>query len=117
MLSPPTVSHMCYLLVLTRDSDEKFNSMSIEYKKIIDSIRTATYDKPSIVNKHFANVSTLSRQQARQKSNSRKSHLIKNVKIAMKYNPRLPDLNSLLEKHVFAVYRPHFQKYFSTRLY
>ena len=38
---------MCYLLVLTRDSDEKFNSMSIEYKKIIDGIRTATYDKPS----------------------------------------------------------------------
>ena len=78
------------------DTDEKFNSRSIEYKTYL----IARDYKLSIVNKHFALVSTLSSQQARQKSTNRKSQVNKNVKLIMKYNPRLPDLNSLLKKHM-----------------
>ena len=58
------------------DTDEKFNSRSIEYKNYL----IARDYKPSVVNKHFAHVSTLSRQQARQKSTNRKSQVNKNVK-------------------------------------
>ena len=43
------------------DADEKFNSRSIKYKNYLIAIDY----KPSVVNKHFAHVSTLSRQQAR----------------------------------------------------
>ena len=87
-LSPPTVLHMCYLLVVTLkkslnniprgiglrlrriyDTDEKFNSWSIEHKNYL----IPRDDEPSTVNKHFAHISTLSRQQARQKSMNRKS--------------------------------------------
>ena len=56
--------------------------------------------KPSIVNKHFADVLTLSRQQARQNSTNQKSQVSKNVTLMLKYNPRLPDHNSLLKKHM-----------------
>ena len=49
-------------------------------------------------------VSTLSRQQARQKSTNWKSQVSKNVKLITKYNPRLPDLNSLLKKHMPLLY-------------
>ena len=82
-------------LRLTRiyDTNEIFNSRSIEYKNYL----IARDYKPSIVNKHFAHVLTLSRQQARQKSTNRKSQVSKNVKLIMKYNPGLPDLNSLLK--------------------
>ena len=92
----------CIALRLRRicDTDEKFNSRSIEYKNYL----IARDYKPSIVNKHFAHVSTLSRQQARQKSTHRKSQVSKNVKLIMKYNPRLPDLNSLLKKHMPLLY-------------
>ena len=83
------------------DTDEKFNSRSIEYKNYL----IARDYKPSIVNKHFAHVSTLSRQQARQKSTKRKSQVSKNVKLVMKYNLRLPDLNSLLKKHLPLIYK------------
>ena len=51
------------------DTDEKFNSRSIEYKNYL----IARDSKPSTVHKHFAHVSTLSRQQARQKSTNRKA--------------------------------------------
>ena len=95
---------MCYLLVATLeklrricDTDEKFNSRSIEYKNYL----IARDYKPSIVNKHFAHVSTLSRQQARQKSTNRKSQVSKNVKLVMKYSPRL---NNLLKKHIRFLY-------------
>ena len=83
---------------LTRicDTDEKFHSRSIEYKNYL----IARDYKPSIVNKHFAHVLTLSRQQARQKSTNWKSQVSKNVKFIKKYNPRLPELNSLLKKHM-----------------
>ena len=77
------------------DTDEKFDSRSIEYKNY----------KPSLVNKYFAHVSTLSWRQARQKSTNRKSHVSKNVKLIMKHNPRLPDLNSLLKKHMPLLYK------------
>ena len=50
------------------DTDEKFNSRSIEYKNYFIS---RDY-KPSIVNKHLAHVSTLSRQQTSQKSTNQK---------------------------------------------
>ena len=53
------------------DTDEKFNSRSIENKNYL----IARDHKPSIVNKHFAHVSTLSRQQARQKSTNQKSQV------------------------------------------
>ena len=82
------------------DTDEKFNSRSIEYKKYFI---TRDY-KPSIVNKHFTHVSTLSRQQARQKSTNQNSQLSKNVKFIMKYNSRIFDLNSLLKKHLDLLY-------------
>ena len=82
------------------DTDEKFNISSIEYKNYL----IARDYKPSIVNKHFAHVSPLSRQQARQKSTNRKSQVSKNVKLIMKYNPRLSDLNSLLKKHLPSLY-------------
>ena len=59
------------------DTDEKFNSRSIEYKNYL----MARDCKPSIVNKHFAHISTSSRQQTRQKSNNRKSQVSKNVKL------------------------------------
>ena len=49
-------------------------------------------------------VSTLSRQQDRQKSTNQKSQVSKNVKLIMKYNPRLPDDNSLLNKHMPLLY-------------
>ena len=78
------------------DTDEKFNSSSIQYKNCL----IAREYKPSIVNKHFAHVSTFSRQQTRQKSTNRKSQVSKNVKLITKYNPRLADLNSLLKKHM-----------------
>ena len=82
------------------DSDKKFNFRWIEYKNyLIDR----GY-KPSIVNKHFAHVSTLSRQQARQKSTNRKGQVNQNVRLIMKYNSRLPDLNSLLKKHMSLLY-------------
>ena len=82
------------------DNDEKFNSRSIEYKNYL----IARDYKPSIVNKHFAHVLTLSREQARQKPTNRKSQVSKNVKLIMKYNPRFPDLNSLLKKHMPLLY-------------
>ena len=82
------------------DTDEKFTFSSIEYKNCL----IARDYKPSIVNKHFAHVSPLSRQQARQKSTNRKSQVSKNVKLIMKYNPRLSDLNSLLKKHMPLLY-------------
>ena len=74
---------------------KNFNSRSIEYKNYFIN---RDY-KSSIVKKHFSHVSTLSRQ-ARQKSSSRKSQVSKSVKLIMKYDPRLPDLNSLLKKHM-----------------
>ena len=70
------------------DTNEKFDSRSIEYKNYL----IARDYKPSIGNKYFAHVSTLSRQQVRQKSTNRKSQASKNAKLIMKYNPRLPDL-------------------------
>ena len=94
------------------DTDEKFNSRSIEYKNYF----IARDYKPSIVNKQFAYVSTLSRQQDRQKSTNRRSQVSKNVKLIMKYNPRFPDLNKLLKKHM-SLLLPHFENYFSARLY
>ena len=78
------------------DTDEKLNSRSIEYKNYF----IARDFKPFIVNKHFAHVSALSRQQAMQKSTNWKSHVSQNVELIKKYNPRLPDLNSLLKKHL-----------------
>ena len=57
------------------DTDEKFNSRPIEYKNYL----IAGDCKQSIVNKHFAHVSTSSRQQARQKSTNRKSQVSQNV--------------------------------------
>ena len=92
------------------DTDEKFNSRSIEYKNYL----TTRYYKPSIVNKHFTHVSTLSRQQAWQKSTNWKSQVNKNVKLIMKYNPMLPDRNSLLKKHMPLLYT---KNYFSAMLY
>ena len=77
-----------------------YRSRSIEYKNYL----IASDYKPSIVNKHFAHVWTLSRQQARQKSPNRKNQVRRNVKLIMKYNPRLPDLNSLLKKHMPLLY-------------
>ena len=82
------------------DTDEKLNSRSKEYKSYL----IAGYYKPSIVNKHFAHISTLSRQQAKQKPTNRKSLVGKNVKFIMKYNPRLPNLNSFLKKHMPLLY-------------
>ena len=82
------------------DTDEKFNSRSIEYKNYL----IARDYKPSIVNKHFAHVSILSRQQARQECTNRKGQVSKIVKLIMKYNPRPPDLNSLLKKHMPLLY-------------
>ena len=101
----------CIALRLRRicDTDEKFNSRSIEYKNYL----IARNYKLSIVNKHFAHVSTLSRQQARQKSTKRKSQVSKNVKLVMKYNLRLPDLNSLLKKHMPLIYKdPSLKTFF-----
>ena len=83
-----------------------YRSRSIEYKNYL----IASDYKPSMVNKHFEHVSTLSRQQARQKSPNRKNQMSRNVKLIMKYNPRLSDLNSLLKKHAFTIQRPHVQK-------
>ena len=82
------------------DTDEKFNSTSIEYK---NSLIARDY-KPSMVNNDFAHVSTLSRQQARQKFTNRKNQVSKNVTLIMEYNPRLPDLNSLLKRHMPLLY-------------
>ena len=65
------------------DTDEEFNSRSIEYKNYL-IVRDG---KPSIINKHLANVSTLSRQQARQKSTNWKNQVSKNVRLVMKNNP------------------------------
>ena len=82
------------------DTDEKFNSRSIEYKIYL----IARDYKPYIAKKHFARVSTLSRQQARQKPTNPKSQVSKNVRLILKYNPRLADLNSLLKKHMPLLY-------------
>ena len=82
------------------DTDENFNSRSIEYKNYL----IARDSQPSIVNKHFAHVSTLSGQQTRQKSTNRKSQVSKIVKLIMKYSPRLPHLNTLLKKHIPLLY-------------
>ena len=88
---------------LTRicDTDEKFHSRSIEYK----NYPIARDYKLSIVNKYFAHVLTLSRQQARQKSTNWKSQVSKNVKLIKKYNPRLPEL-----KHMPLLYTDHTLK-------
>ena len=53
------------------DTDEKFNSRSIEYKNYL----IGRDYKPSIVKKRFPHVPTLSRQQARQKSTNWKSQM------------------------------------------
>ena len=82
------------------DTDEKFNSRSIESKNYL----IAGDYKPSIFNKDFVHFLTLSRQQARQKSTNWKSQASKSVKLIMKYNPRLPDLNILLKKHMPLLY-------------
>ena len=39
-----------------------------------------------------------------EKLNSRAVKVSKSVKLLMKYNPRLPDLNSLLKKHLLLLY-------------
>ena len=57
------------------DTDEKFNSRWNEYKNYI----IFRYFKPFIVNKHFAHVSAINRQQTRQKSTNQKSQMSKNV--------------------------------------
>ena len=67
--------------------------------------------------KNFAHVLTLSRQQAGQNFTNWKSQMSKNFKLIMKYNPRRLDLNCLLKKHMPLLHRPHFQNYFSERLY
>ena len=95
------------------DTDEKFNSSSREYKNYL-IVRDY---KPSIVKKYFMPASTLSRQQARQKSTNRKSQVSKNVRLVMKCNSRLPDFNSLLKKHILTVHRLYFENCFSARLY
>ena len=69
---------------------------TIEYKNYL----IAREYKPPIVNKYFAHVSTLSRQQARQKSTNWKIQVSKNVKLTMMYNPRLTGLKILLKKHM-----------------
>ena len=66
------------------DNYEKFNSRSIEDKNYL----IARDDRPSIVNKNFAHVSFLSRQQARQKSTNRKSQVSKNVKLIMEFDKK-----------------------------
>ena len=38
------------------------------------------------------------------RSTNQKRQVSKNVKLIMKYNPRLPDLNSLLKKHMPLLY-------------
>ena len=61
------------------DTDENFNSRSIGYKNYL----IPRDYKPSIVNKHFAHVSTLSRKKAGQKSTNGKTKVGKNVKLIM----------------------------------
>ena len=86
---PLRLIHIC-------DTDEKFNSRSIEYKNYLIA---RDYNHLQLIN-----ISTLSRQQARQKFTNQKSQVSKNVKLIMKYNPRLPDINSLLKKHMPLLY-------------
>ena len=59
------------------DANEKFNSRSIEHKNYL----IATDYKSSRVNKYFAHISTLSRQQATEKSTNRKNQVSKSVKL------------------------------------
>ena len=82
------------------DDGEKVNSRSIEYKNYL----IARDYKRFIVNKDFVHHSTLSRQQASQKPTTQKIQVSKNVKLIIKYNPRLPDLNNLLKKHIHSLY-------------
>ena len=56
-------------------SDEKFNSLAIEYKNYL----IAREYKPYTVNKHFVHVSSLCKEQARQKSTNRKSQVSKSI--------------------------------------
>ena len=79
------------------DTDEKINSRAIEFKNSL----IARNCKPSIVKKRFSHVLSLSKEQAKLKSTSRKSQVSKSVKLKKKYNPRLPDLNSLLKNICF----------------
>ena len=89
------------------DTYEKFNCRSIEYKNYL----IAKDYKPSIVSKN------LSRQQAGQNFTKWKSQMSKNFKLIMKYNPRRPDLNCLLKKHMPLLHRSHIQNYYSAGLY
>ena len=73
---------------------------TIEYK----NYPIARDYKSPIVNKYFGHVSTLSRQQTRQKSTNWKIQVSKNVKLTMMYNPRLPGLEILLKKHMHLLF-------------
>ena len=86
----------CIALRLRRnyDGNEKFIFSAIKYKNYL----IARNYKPSILNKHFANISSSSREQPRQKSTNRESQVSKSVKLIMKYNPSLSGLTILLKK-------------------
>ena len=76
------------------DSEEKFAARSNEYKNYL----IARDYNPKLVEKHFKDISTISRSEARK---ARPKQQIGNkVMFITTYNPCLPDIKGLIKKHL-----------------
>ena len=76
------------------DTDEKFCARSTEYSNYL----IARNYNPSLVRKQFNEIGNLPRKDARKKKE--KENEVSKIKFITTYNPRLPDINSLLKKHL-----------------
>ena len=83
-------------LILKRicDSDEKFTARSNEYKNYL----IARDYKSKVVEKHFSEISKLSRAEARQIKPKQQAN--GRILFAKTYNPMLPNMRSLIKKHL-----------------
>ena len=76
------------------DSDEKFTVRSNEYKNYL----IARDYKPKVVEKHFSEISNLTRAEARQIKPKQQDN--DRILFATTYNPMLPNMRSLIKKHL-----------------
>ena len=76
------------------DSDEKFAVRSTEYKNYL----IARDYEPKVVEQHFNDISKLSRNEARKIKP--KSQANDQILFTTTYNPMLPNMRSLIKKHL-----------------
>ena len=80
------------------DTDKKFESRANEYKQYL----LARHYKPSLVDKHFQEVSKITRTEARAKRP--KNNQVSKIKILTTYNPSLPKIDGTIRKHLLLLH-------------